>query len=105
MLLRPPECLGRPLPIQTELPHLSFVSKLRIFSRGGPLGGAGVSPGPCHPRGNGLSAWWAPGLLQKPEEVGFPGTVPTGQLTTYSVHREESQEPSVDGPRGQTRQT
>lgn len=35
MLLRPPECLGRPLPIQTELPHLSFVSKLRIFSRGG----------------------------------------------------------------------
>ena len=34
MLLSTPQCSGRPLPIQTALPHLSFVSKLRLFSGG-----------------------------------------------------------------------
>lgn len=34
VLLSTPQRLGRPLPIRTELPHLSFVSKLRTFSRG-----------------------------------------------------------------------
>ena len=45
MLLNPPQCSGRPLPIQKESPQVSFVSTWRTRGGVGGLGrGAGGPP-------------------------------------------------------------
>lgn len=73
MLLNPPQCSGRPLPIQKESPQVSFVSTLRIRGVWGDLVVVPVAP-------RSLGSWSAP----EPPPASTPG---------HSVHGKWHQGP------------